>query len=97
MIKKIWIDSTEQRVHLIGKYVGVAWNFDWVPTAEGLAREKQEGASPYIGAWTVYDVDEFGVADVESDVLFRGMDIEWARKLHEELGRAIEYFAEIEG
>lgn len=92
-MKKIWIDTTEQRVHLTGEYVGVAWNFDWVPTAEGQGREKQ--GDPYIGGWFVYDVDKFGVADVDGDLLFRGMDIEWARKVHEELGQAIEYFDEV--
>lgn len=94
-MKKFWNDDGEQEVHLIGEYVGVAWNFDWVNVPVGTNRKRS--SEPYICAWRVYDIDANGIGDVDEDgPLNHGMDLNFARQIHKELGKAIEYLEEME-
>ncbi len=95
-MKKAWIDSSEQRIHLVGEYVGVAWNFDWVNTKQKDGRtviSRVKTGNPYIDAWDIYEIDEFNIADIDSDnnPLVGGMELDLARQIHKELGEAIEY------
>lgn len=96
MIKKqFWNDEGEQRIHLVGEYVGVCWNFDWVGDPSGKIRKVREN-HPYINAWRIYEIDKNGVADVDEDgPLDGGMSLEFAEQIHKELGRAIAYLKEV--
>lgn len=94
-MKKFWNDEGEQRIHLVGEYVGVAWNFDWINTPEGRGRKVRKN-HPYIDAFRVYEIDENGIGDVEEDSpLGHGMDLKFAEQIHKELGEAIAYFKEV--
>lgn len=94
-MKKFWNDYSEQRVHLVGEYVGVCWNYDWVNTPEGQTRKVRE-TSPYIDAWHVHKINENGVGDVDEDHPLRGgMSVEFAEQIHKELGEAIAYLKEV--
>ena len=94
-MKKFWNDYSEQRIHLVGEYVGVCWNFDWVNTPDGLTRKVRENR-PYIDAWHVYEIDENGVGDVkEEKPLSHGMSLKFAEQIHKELGEAIVYLKEV--
>ena len=85
MIKKAWIDSSEQEIHLVGEYVGVAWNFDFVNTSLKDGKtviDRVRSGKPYIDAWDIYEIDEFGIADIHSDrPLAHGMGLDFAKQI----------------
>ena len=89
-MKKFWNDNNEQRVHMVGEYVGVCCNFDWEQSSDGMIRKKT--GTPYIDAWKVYGIDQNGIGDVGRDhPLQGGLQLDLAKQIHNELGAAIEY------
>lgn len=96
----LWDDVSTRKLEMVGDSTCVAQNHRQVEidAPPGERRWKYEPSGfPYISFVSVRSVDEYGRAYIyETEPVVGGINLAFAKKIHEELGLAIKRMEELE-